>query len=81
MKQIMTTKVKVSFPMVEKTLTVERNVEADENVTAAVMRLLSEVAVLSKTRQGAKTLEQAITKGPAEVKPLEKSKNFALLHV
>ncbi len=46
----MPTKVKELFPMVERTLTVERNVEADENVTAAVMRLLSEVAVLSKTK-------------------------------
>ena len=45
MKQIMLTKVKESFPMVEKTLTVGRNVEADETLPQRLcdcsLRLLS----------------------------------------
>ena len=42
-----TTKVKVSFPLDEKAITVERDVEEYENVTAAVIRLLSGIAILS----------------------------------
>ena len=69
----MTTKVKVSVPMVEKTLTVERNVEADENVTAAVIHLFSEVAVLSKTKEATQTLEQTIAEEPGKAEPQQKS--------
>ena len=65
----MTTKVKVSFPMADKTITVERDVEEDENVTAAVMRLLSEVTVLSKKSQGAQTLEHTRTEEAVKARP------------
>jgi len=68
-----TTKVKVSFPLDEKTITVERDVEEDENVTAAVIRLLSEIAILSKTKEEAQTLEQAMTEEPIKAEQVVKS--------
>ena len=44
----MPTKVKVSFPLAEKTITVERDVGENENVIEAIDSLLSEIASLSK---------------------------------
>ncbi len=44
----MPTKVKVSFPLAEKTITVERDVEENESIAEAIDSLLSDIAPLSK---------------------------------
>jgi hypothetical protein len=64
----MPTKVKVSFPLDEKTITVERDVEeAAETVTGAIIRLLSDIAAISKTEQsvpGRKIAEESVKTEP-----------------
>ena len=43
----MSTKVKVTFPLAGKSITVERDVEENESIVEAVAGLLSEIAPLS----------------------------------
>ena len=44
----MSTKVKVTFPLAGKSITVERDVEENESIVEAVAGLLSEIAPLSQ---------------------------------
>ncbi|MCW3141127.1 MAG: hypothetical protein N2V72_02955 [Methanophagales archaeon] len=71
----MPTKVKVSFSLAEKTITVERDVEENETVTEAIDSLLSEIAPLSKLElkgQG-RALTHGIATAVSGLEPPKKS--------
>ena len=72
-KQKMPTKVKVSFPLAEKTITVEKDVEENESINEAIGILLSEIAPLSKLEMKGRASNPEMTPVGSGSEPPEKS--------
>ncbi|MCK4476833.1 MAG: hypothetical protein KAU16_08915 [Methanophagales archaeon] len=73
----MPTKVKVSFPLDEKTITVERDVVENESITEAIDSLLSEIAPLSKLEIKGRALKPEMAAAGSGSEPTGKREKWS----